>query len=235
MRIKNGRLIISIPTVLLDFVQWALFPVNYLLGLLCYIQPQTSIWNGPDFESQDVSGSGIELDELSRIILEEKRYTYTEADIVRLFDSLPTASAENDLIGGIWEGKILRTNRSALDFAHFAINLPLKLLGFQWGKRYRTAKTGDPLFIRWLNRVYLPLPCWGNVAMMDVAWRGKTTATMVYDHQPWYDYFRVLSDEDGKVVMLGVWTHKHIAGGWFTLTLDQRVSATAKHPATNTK
>jgi hypothetical protein len=30
----------------------------------------------------------------------------------------------------------------------------------------------------------------------------------------------MISNEDGKVVLLGVWSHKHIAGGWFTLTLD---------------
>ena len=56
--------------------------------------------------------------------------------------------------------------------------------------------------------------------MIDVTWRGVTTATMIYDRQPWKDYFRLLSREDGKVVLLGVWTHKYIAGGWFTLTLD---------------
>ncbi len=28
---------------------------------------------------------------------------------------------------------------------------------------------------------------------------------------------------DGQTVLLGVWTHKHIAGGWFTLTLDHGV------------
>jgi len=228
LRKENGRLIISPPVFIYDFIQWAFFPVNYLLGLLCYIQPQTSIWNENGFETQDVSGSGIDLDELKQIILTQKNHIYTEADIVRLFDSLPTVSAEKDMINRVWEGKILRTNRSALDFAHFAINLPLRLLGFQWGKRYCTANKGDPLYIRWLNRVYLPIPMWGNVGMIDIKWRGETTATMNYDHQPWRDYFRLLSDDNGNVVMLGVWTHKHIAGGWFTLTLDQNISATGK-------
>jgi sarcosine oxidase delta subunit len=56
--------------------------------------------------------------------------------------------------------------------------------------------------------------------MIDVRWRDVPTATMIYDRQPWKDYFRLLTKENGKVVLLGVWTHKHIAGGWFTLTLD---------------
>lgn len=227
VRTQNGRLILSWPVVVLDFIQLLAFPVNYVLGLLCYIQPQKSVWNEQDFDKQDVSGSGIDLEELKQIILHEKNHIYNEADIVRLFDSLPPVSAEDDLIDRVWEGKILRTNRSALDFAHYAINLPLKLLGFQWGKRYCTANRGDPLFLRWLKRVYLPVPIWGNVAMIDIRWRGETTATMNYDHQPWRDYFRLLSDENGNVVMLGVWTHKHIAGGWFTLTLDHNITATS--------
>ena len=56
--------------------------------------------------------------------------------------------------------------------------------------------------------------------MTDIAWRGESTATMNYDRQPWKDYFRLLSDEGGTMVLLGVWTHKQIAGGWFTLTYD---------------
>lgn len=226
LRLQNNRLIISPPVIIYDFIQWFFFPVNYVLGLLCYIQPQHSIWNEEGFEKQDLTGSGIALDELTGQILSKKSHIHTEADILRLFDTLPTVSANKDMTNRVWEGKILRTNRSALDFAYYAIHLPLKLLGFQWGKRYCTANKGDPLFLRWLNLVYLPLPIWGNVGMIDIRWRGETTATMNYDHQPWRDYFRLLSTDDDKVVMLGVWTHKHIAGGWFTLTLDKSVSAT---------
>jgi len=110
-----------------------------------------------------------------------------------------------------------------LDVAEWLLIRPLKLLGFNWGKRYRTADKGDPLLIRWMDKVYFPLPAWGNVGMTDIRWRGVTTATMNYDHQAWKDYFKLLSNDDGTVVLLGVWTHKHIAGGWFTLTLDPDV------------
>lgn len=225
MRRENNRVIVSIPTYIQDAAQWVSFPTNYLLSLLFHIQPQESVWNEDDFETQDVSGTGIGLDKLKHHILTDDDYTYTEADIVRLFDTLPTAGAEKDLIGRVWEGKILRTSSSVLDFAYYAIHKPLKKLGFQWGKRYSTANKGDPLFLRWRDRFYIPVPFWGNVSMIDIKWRGKTTATMSYDHQPWRDYFRILSNQDGKVVLLGVWTHKHIAGGWFTLTLDNDVTA----------
>ncbi|GAB2518832.1 DUF4334 domain-containing protein [Microbulbifer agarilyticus] len=230
MRIYNKFAVFFFPPVVYDLIQYLFFPVNYLLGLLCYIQPQKSVWNDPGYEKLELKGTGIDPMDLKAAILNGKQSVFHEHDIVRLFDTLPTVSAEDDLIGRAWKGRVLRTNRSALDFAHWFIATPLRLLGFSWGKRYCTAKTGDPLFIRWLNLFYLPLPMWGNVGMMDVRWRGKSTATMVYDHQPWRDFFRLLSDEDGNVVLLGVWTHKHIAGGWFTLTLDKDITANAVAP-----
>ena len=107
-----------------------------------------------------------------------------------------------------------------LDLAEWFIIRPLSFLGIKWGKRYRTQHQGDPLLFRWMDKVYFPIPIWGNVGMTDIRWREDATATMNYDHQPWKDYFKIISNEDGKVVLLGVWSHKHIAGGWFTLTLD---------------
>ncbi|WP_394171798.1 DUF4334 domain-containing protein [Thalassotalea litorea] len=228
MRIQNKYLVFFFPPMAYDLLQYLFFPVNYLLGLLCYIQPQKSVWNEPGFETQELNGTNIDQAALTDIILNKKNHVYHEHDIVKLYDSLPAANARKDLIGRAWKGKVLRTNRSTLDFAHWFIATPLKLLGFTWGKRYCTAKTGDPLFLRWLNLFYIPLPLWGNVSMVDVRWRGECTATMVYDHQPWRDHFKVLSDNGEHVVLLGVWTHKHIAGGWFTLTLDKNITANAK-------
>ena len=220
MRVSNGRLILFFPAFVYDIVQWVFFPLNYLIGLLCHLQRRRSVWNQKDFKSRKVEGSGRSLPLVRKDILEERNVVYQEEDLVLLYDSLPVVNAFDDVIGNTWKGKILRTNASILDAAEWLLARPLNLLGFQWGKRFRTADTGDPLVLRWFNRFYFPLPVWGNVCMIDVTWRGGTTATMIYDRQPWKDYFRLLSREDGKVVLLGVWTHKHIAGGWFTLTLD---------------
>ena len=220
MRISNNRAVLFFPPVAYDLVQLALFPLNYAIGGMCYLQPDKSVWNGQDFASQDVSGSGKLLDELKREILSRADVAYNEQDLVRLYDALPAVSAGKDLIGRTWKGKILRTNRSVLDLAEWAIVRPLTKLGLAWGKRYRTADKGDPLLVNWKDRLVTPIPFWGNVGMADIRWRGETTATMNYDHQPWKDYFKLLSDDNGRVVLLGVWTHKHIAGGWFTLTLD---------------
>lgn len=173
------------------------------------------------FQTQDVSGTGNSLDELKREIVSQADIAYHEQDLVRLYDALPAVSASEDLIGRAWKGKILRTNHSVLDVAEWALVRPMSKLGLAWGKRYRTAEKGDPLLINWKRRIFAPIPFWGNVGMTDIGWRGETTATMNYDHQPWKDYLKLLNDQDGKLVLLGVWTHKHIAGGWFTLTLDQ--------------
>jgi hypothetical protein len=160
------------------------------------------------------------LDQIKAEILEQQDIAYDEEDLVRLYDSLPNVSAKEDLVGNAWKGKILRTNGSVLDLAEWFIIRPLSFLGVKWGKRYRTQHQGDPLLFRWADKVYFPIPIWGNVGMTDIRWREDATATMNYDHQPWKDYFKMITNEDGKVVLLGVWSHKHIAGGWFTLTLD---------------
>ncbi len=221
MRITNNRVVLFFPPVMYDLTQLLLFPLNYAIGGLCYLQPKKSVWNDHDFQTQDVSGTAKSLEELKWQIVNQADIAYHEQDLVRLYDSLPAVSASDDLIGRTWKGKILRTNHSVLDIAEWALVRPLTKLGLGWGKRYRTAEKGDPLLLNWKSRIYTPIPFWGNVGMTDIRWRGETTATMNYDHQPWKDYFKLLTDQDGKVVLLGVWTHKHIAGGWFTLTLDQ--------------
>lgn len=120
------------------------------------------------------------------------------------------------MIGHTYHGRILRTDRSVLDAAHWLLVTPLSKLGFGWGKRYFTRHVGDPLVVNWKRRYYFPLPAWGNVSMVNMDFRLQETATMRYDMQPWNDYFAVLAPN----VFLGLWTHREKCGGWFTLTLD---------------
>ena len=225
MRIENRRAVLSYPPITYDVSQLLLFPLNYAISGLCHLQPKKSVWNEPGFEEKEVSGSGKALEQVKTEILHQQDVAYNEGDLVRLYDSLPAVTAETDLIGRAWQGKILRTNASVLDLAEWVFIRPLSMLGVKWGKRYRTSEKGDPLLMRWRDKVYFPIPIWGNVGMTDIKWRGTSTATMNYDHQPWKDYFKLLSNDNGKIVLLGVWTHKHIAGGWFTLTLDTEINA----------
>lgn len=216
--------VLFFPSVVYDVAQFVTFPINCLINGLCYLQPNKSIWNEDGFETHKLLGSGTSLEQLRTQILSSDKIIFNEEDLVRLYDSLPVVNAKTDLVNKTWNGKILRTNGSVLDLAELAIIRPLSLLGIKWGKRYRTQHQGDPLLFRWSDKIYFPIPIWGNVGMTDIRWRTDATATMNYDHQPWKDYFKLLSNEDGKVVLLGVWTHKHIAGGWFTLTLNESVA-----------
>ena len=221
--VKNGKLVLFFPQLLYDALQYFCVPLNYSLGLLTYALPtRNSTWS--EYGSQNrVSATSEEIDAAQATILSGSDEAFREETLVALYDRCPTVGAEADLVNRTWNGRILRTNRSLLDLADWLLVRPLGLLGFRWGKRYRTQHVGDPLLVRWLDTVYFPLPVWGNVGMVDIRWRGEATATMNYDYQPWKDYFRLLSSEGGVTVLLGVWTHKDVAGGWFTLTLDANV------------
>lgn len=223
MKVKNGRVVVFLPGFVYNLTQFIFFPLNYGISALCYLFNPKSVWNEAGFEKRSLEGSGRPLDEVKADILEQRDIAYNEEDLVRLYDLLPAVSARTDMVGRSWRGKILRTNGSVLDLAEWAIIRPLGLLGLRWGKRYRDQHKGDPLLFRWLDKIYVPVAIWGNVGMTDIVWRGTSTATMNYDHQPWKDFFKLLSNENGNIVLLGVWTHKHIAGGWFTLTLDADV------------
>ncbi|MEN9429705.1 MAG: hypothetical protein RJA86_564 [Pseudomonadota bacterium] len=220
--LKKPR-VLFYPSAVYHLAQFVTFPINCVINGLCYLQPSKSEWNEDGFEQQQLLGSGKSLEQIKAEILSESNIIYNEEDLVRLYDALPNANAKTDLVNRTWNGKILRTNGSVLDLAELAIIKPLSLLGVKWGKRYRTQHQGDPLLFRWADKFYFPIPIWGNVGMTDIRWRGQATATMNYDHQPWKDYFKVLSNEQGHIVLLGVWTHRHIAGGWFTLTLNETV------------
>lgn len=219
--LQNGKIVFYFPLILYDALQHLFYPLNYVFGVLCYVLPtRNSAWSEPGYEVMKLKGTGRA--DIRYSLINGIDQSYNEEELVLLFDQCPPITAEN-LIGKTWDGKIVRTNRSLLDLAEWLLVRPLRLLGFKWGKRYRTQHTGDPLLVRWMDTIYFPLPIWGNVGMVDIRWRGTPTATMNYDHQPWKDYFRILSEENGKVVLLGVWCHKEVAGGWFTLTLSRDV------------
>lgn len=139
-----------------------------------------------------------------------------DRELWSLFDSLP-APKTNDMIGN-WRGKVVLTG-SWLDVAGYVLEIPMGLLGVEWGKRFFTPYRGDPLILIVWKRLILPVPVWGSVSMPEIALRGKVGATMTYDHQPWKDHFRVLDDgkASGRRMMLGNWISREKNGGWFTL------------------
>lgn len=145
----------------------------------------------------------------------KSKETFEEIEIVRLFDSLPAIDADD--MYHHWRGHIVHTG-SLIDIASHVL---MRFLGIQWGKRFRNKHVGDPLVVNIGNKLLVPAPVWGNVCMIDMTYRGVSTATMVYDNLPFQDYFKVIDEGDAKTgkpkLLLGVWTARDKVGGWFML------------------
>ena len=60
--------------------------------------------------------------------------TYDEHDLMRVFDSLPPASAHDDMIGHTYKGRVIHCN-SVLDVVNKTIVRGLNAMGIEWGKR----------------------------------------------------------------------------------------------------
>lgn len=156
------------------------------------------------------------LDDLSAIIRRRDNTPLDDDSIWNLFDSLPPP-ATNEMFG-TWRGKVLRSG-SILTIPSVFGETPNRWIGCDWGKRFLTPYKGDPLiWIGW-KKLIVPLPVWGNVSMPESSMRGEVGATMVYDHQPWQDHFRILDDGkiSGRRMLLGMWMSREKNGGWFTL------------------
>lgn len=218
----SGHFAIYLPQFLYDMAVFIFFPLNYLITCIA-----TYIIGSADYTLNPHVGVGShvlgkpnseELAALKQHIMEKNTKPLTNHQLMSLFDTLPIASTME--MFGYWNGTIVRSH-SLLDLADMTL-CQLKYLGFAWGKRYRSPYIGDPLMVSWMNMFHIPIIIWGNVQLNDIEYRGKVNATMVYDHQPWQDYFRILDDGSvsGKVTILGIWASRQKIGGWFTLTSD---------------
>lgn len=210
--------VVYLPSFIYDLSQFLFFPLNHTISKACLLQSDKTDWNQKEQLLKSEQKLSKELIEIKNKLLTKPESSFDQATLIALYDALPAVSASNDLVGHSWKGNIVKTRGSLLDLAENVLVKPLTKLGFSWGKRYRTENKGDPLVVSWKEKIYVPIPVWGNVGMTDIRWRQQPTATMNYDHQPWKDYFKLLSDENGNRVLLGVWTYKEIIGGWFTLT-----------------
>ena len=226
VRVANGKVTLQLPMILYDLLVLLCYPFNWLVTFLVSLYSRTLWASDPSLaphalaKSMD-SLSPEQLHTLTAQILAREDVKYDEAHLVQLFDTLPRVS-EDLIVGKAFKGLILRSG-SLLDMVQLLLVKPINMLGFDWGKRFRTKFIGDPLFCNWRHRFYWPVPMWGNVSINDMDYRGGVQSSMRYDQQPWNDYFRVLSDEKGNLVFLGIWCSRDHNGGWFTLTHDQGV------------
>ncbi len=221
--LRSRRLLVFFDRFVYDFAVWSLFVVNWGLDALCALQPRKNTW-----DSDATSAKTNVAQVVGKLVAKET--SFSDEDLVNAFDALPQTTVEEHLLGRTFDGRVLRTNKSVLDLAQWLLVLPLGLLGFAWGKRYRTRHIGDPLLVNWLGLLYFPLPAWGNVGVFDIVWRGRSCATMVYDHQPWQDYFALLPDGS----LLGVWTSRDRVGGWFVLSPVPELSEATSRPPSAT-
>jgi len=223
MENSTSKIIIFFPNFVYTIGTSLFCGLNLLINTCVYFSPfKLPAWDiDPNFSPAKISNfvDTARLNEIKRVILSTNEFErFNEIELMQLFDTLKPAT-QSDMVGRTWRGKIINCY-CFLDIADIFIIRPLSYLGFKWGKRYRTKYTGDPLLFSWMDRIFFPLPLWGNVGIHEIVFRGKSNATMVYDYQPWQDYFRVLDDGSvsGNIVMLGLWCTRESNGGFFSLT-----------------
>lgn len=218
VRFGGGTLQIGLPEWLYDLLVLAMFIPNWIIAFLADRFPcdyTSRDWPLDPRLAPDRLPAIADARALRDTIRRRENTRLLDAEIWKLYDSLP-APTTNDMMGN-WRGKVVFSG-SWLDWAGI-VEIAARCIGIEWGKRFFTPHRGDPLiFICWKKLIF-PVPAWGNVSMPEIQLRGKTGATMTYDHQPWKDHFRILDDgkASGRRMMLGNWFSREKNGGWFTL------------------
>jgi hypothetical protein len=214
-RFRAGTCQVLLPEWLYDLLVLAFFPINWLLSMLPSRLPFP--YNRPDWPlDPELARLPPPGPELAATILRRDNTRLADREIWALYDTLPAPTAAQ-LIGN-WRGKVVFSG-SWLDLPGYLLEIWLRRVGVEWGKRFFTPYRGDPLiFICW-RKIVFPVPMWGSVSLPEIHFRGKSGAAMTYDHQPWKDHFRVLDDgaSSGRRMLLGNWMVREKMGGWFTL------------------
>ena len=221
LRVSEGVLQAVLPLWLYDLAVLLFFPLNWLISHLArQAVPETA----PAAKGEQAG--------LKAIIRRRDDSAHGDAELWALFAALPPPAVD-DMLGN-WRGKVVLSG-GGLDLAARLLENPLRGLGLEWGKRYFSALRGDPFILVLWDMLVLPIPVWGNVSLAEVSLLGTSGATMVYDHQPWMDHFRLLDDgkASGRRMLLGNWLARGKNGGWFTLEaspeLDEGVADLMEH------
>merc|ERR1711916_400928 len=194
--------------------------ITYLAARWAATRDDADFFHDPALQPSQLRGlsSANDLARMRAQIIARSSRVFNDIQLMELWDALPGAKEEE--MKRNWIGEVVRSG-SWLDLADVVVVKPLqRWCGLQWGKRYRSTFVGDPLVVHFWDAFHVPAPLWGNVGVPELQCRGKVCATMVYNNQPWHDYFRVIDDgsESGRVVLLGLWCAHERVGGWFTLT-----------------
>lgn len=165
----NKKLVFYFPLAVYDVIARLAWTVNFAINAAPAYQPcGAPAWHDDKALAPGAVGdmAPAALGQLKQRLLAQADERFEEKEVVQLFDSLKEANTDL-LIEKTWKGHVVRSG-SVLDLAEWALVRPLTMLGFGWGKRYRSRHVGDPLLLNFMEKVYVPLPAWGNVSMLNV-------------------------------------------------------------------
>ncbi|WP_317932250.1 DUF4334 domain-containing protein [Halioxenophilus sp. WMMB6] len=116
--------------------------------------------------------------------------TYTSDELLGYFDSLEPVTS--DFMLGQWQGEVLLTGHPGES----------QLLGLKWvGKSFHAANDVEPIISQNSAGERYTNPILGTASLREVCFRGKCTATMVYDSHPIFDHFAKIDDNHVLGVM----------------------------------
>ncbi|WEV49530.1 DUF4334 domain-containing protein [Acinetobacter sp. ESL0695] len=128
-----------------------------------------------------------------------KDKSYESADeLIAFFDTLPEISIEN--IYGKWKSELLN--------GPWDVDFPIKIKSF--GKWFRSKFDIDPVICYnehgelFSNKKVMH----GSASLWNIDFRGKTSATLVYDHVPLFGHFRQVDEN----IVMGVMSGKPFEG-----------------------
>ncbi len=105
---------------------------------------------------------------------------YTNDQIMPYYDLLDTVDTE--FIIGTWKGG---------KFDGGKMPDPINW----YGKRFNSANYAEPLLARKPDGTVYSFDKWGMAMVREVKFRGKVSATLIYDKKPIMDYFRKIDDD----------------------------------------
>lgn len=131
-----------------------------------------------------------------------------------LWDSLPSARVE-DISGHRWRGTGLETGHPM-----FAMLGQMRW----WGKDFTEARKVDPILVTDDSGNVVPdtsATGGGGASLWEVSFRGRPTASMVYDRLPVIDHFAVVDPDTLLAVMNGRGTLHEGEHFWFLLERER--------------
>ncbi|MBF7683347.1 DUF4334 domain-containing protein [Acinetobacter sp. B5B] len=126
-----------------------------------------------------------------------KKTQNTEEELIQLFDQLPTIPSSQ--IMHKWKGGTFSGEWDSEE---------LKQIGW-YGKWFKSPLDAIPVICYNSNgELFSNQIMQGEATMWDINFRGKVSATMVYDNKPFFDHFRQIDEH----TLMGIMSGKPIEG-----------------------